>query len=231
MKKLCPNCGRRIAQRNYNPHIESCLKMPNMEEFKRIAPTLLVSEMMQLWDVSDNAIWSRLRSIGIKAKRSCRAVLSEEKTAQVIALYHQNLAYKVISKEMGISTRQVERMIRRAIYHGKIKKRKKIFVKSDGYRCARCGIPLVHTTTPLGKGNLCGFCVDELPVISEGDLSALAIDVLAVAVLDATNGREREQAKEWLASDIEEWWSDAAGLDPEFTRDQARKAEVLVRES
>ena len=207
--------------------------MPNMEEFKRIAPTLLVSEMMQLWGVSDNAIWARLKSTGIKANCSRRAMLSEEKTAQIIALYHQNLAYKVISKEMGISARQVESVIRQAIYHGEIKKRKRIYIKSDAHRCAWCGIPLVRATTPPGKGNLCGFCIDEWPVIPEGNLSKLATNVLAVAILDAANGypRRREQARDWLASDIVEWWSDAAGLDPEFARDQARKVGALQGES
>ncbi len=195
-----------------------------MEEFKRIAPTLTLSEMMKLWGVSDNTVVSRLKFAKVKAKTySSYVAPSKEVIEQIFALYHKAVPYITIGQKVGLTERKIAGVLHRAIYRGTIKKRERISVHRFGEgRCTVCGFP--H------KGEeLCGFCVDELPVIPEGDLSQLAIEVLATAILDAANGsgQRKDGANLWLMEDDFDWWNDMAGIDPEFTREKARKAGAL----
>jgi len=232
----CPRCGYLLSPHHYSRHLRSCSKIPLDDELRKVAPTMTVTQMGNLWGVNHSSVKARLDRMGVTAGKDWRIVPpTQEQVAQMAELYVRGVPIYEIAPIVGVPEGRVQRTILRLLTEGKLTKREKPYTVPKPYtRCKVCDIRLDGPGVPEGEGGRCGFCVGPEPGREVMERAAdvrrvsLPTAVLKRAVKDtrSQNGH-RMRARRWLGSSQVDFWIDIFGAEPEVVKERMAAEGVL----
>jgi len=232
-KSPCPRCGYLLSPHHYSRHLRSCSKIPLDDELRKIAPTMTVTQMGNLWGVNHSSVKARLDRMGVTAGKDWRIVPpTQEQVARMMELYDGGVPVYEIAPIVGVPEGRAQRTILRLLTEGKLTKREKVYTPPQTYsRCKVCNIRLNGPGVPDGDGDRCGFCVGPEPgreVMEAGGAQMLAEDVLVMGDRDArSKNGHRERAREWLGSGRVYYWLDVLGCDRGYIKARMAAEGVL----
>jgi len=228
-KSPCPRCGYLLSPHHYSRHLRSCSKIPLDDELRKIAPTMTVTQMGNLWGVNHSSVKARLDRMGVTAGKDWRIVPpTQEQVARMMELYDGGVPVYEIAPIVGVPEGRAQRTILRLLTEGKLTKREKPYTVPKPYaRCKVCDIRLDGPGVSKGEGGRCGFCVAPEPgreIMLSGGAEKLAEDVMVMAARDAksSNGH-RLWAREWLGSSRIDYWLDVLGCDRGYIKERMAK--------
>ena len=164
-KTPCPRCGFPLTPHHYSRHLRVCKRIPLDDELRRIAPTMTVTEMGNLWGVNHGTVKARLDWMGIAPGIDWRRKPpTPEQVAQMMELYDEGVPVQTIAKLVGTVEGRTQRTILRLVDEGKLTQREKPRPPLIIYdRCSECKIRLDGPDVPTGEGGRCGFCARPEP--------------------------------------------------------------------
>ena len=232
-KSPCPRCGYLLTPHHYGRHLRVCEKIPLDNELRKIAPTMTVMQMGNLWGVNRGSVKARLDRMGVTPGQDWRMIPpTQEQVARMMELYGQGIPVYEIAPIVGVPEGRAQRTILRLLTEGTLTKREKPYTVPATYpRCKVCRIRLDGPGVPEGEGGRGGFCMagdPPLEVLLAGGVEKIAEDVLVMATRDArSQNGYRAAARWWLDSGLSDYWLDLYGASPEVIKERMAAERVL----